>query len=160
MASGYPISAVITTPEIAKAWGSCQHTSTFLGNPLGSAAALASISYIERYSLVERSTELGKRMLDALWQMYAKYPLIGDVRGLGSMTGFEVVADRKTKEPAAKTALAIRDYCQARGVICSNVGGMYGNVFKFSPPLVITDAQLDFALNVLEEGIATVQKSL
>jgi 4-aminobutyrate aminotransferase len=160
MASGFPISAVITTPAIAKSWGPLQHTSTFLGNPLGSAASLASINYIEKHNLVERSAALGKRMQDALWQMYAKYPLIGDVRGLGSMTGFEVVADRKTKEPAAKTAMRIRDFCQQRGIICSNVGGMYGNVFKFSPPFVITDAQLDFALDIVEQGIAAVQKTL
>jgi 4-aminobutyrate aminotransferase len=160
MASGFPISAVITTPNIAKAWGSCQHTSTFLGNPLGSAASLASIAYIERHNLVQRSAEIGTRMVDGLWQMYKKYPLIGDVRGLGSMVGFEVVADRKTKEPAAKLAIQIRDACQRRGLMCNNVGGMYGNVFKFSPPLVITDEQLDFALDVLEQGIAEVQKTL
>jgi 4-aminobutyrate aminotransferase/(S)-3-amino-2-methylpropionate transaminase len=92
--------------------------------------------------------------------MYAKYPLIGDVRGLGSMTGFEVVADRKTKEPATKLALQMRDEAARRGVLATNVGGTYGNVFKISPPLVITDAQLDFALQVLDESVWTVQKAV
>jgi len=160
MASGFPISAIITTPEIAKAWGSCQHTSTFLGNPLGSAASLASINFIERNNLVQRSATIGSVMLDALKQMQAKYRIVGDVRGRGSMVGFEVIADRKTKEPAAKLALQIRDACQSRGVMCNNVGGMYGNVFKFSPPFVITDEQLNFALDVIEQGIATVSKTL
>ena len=160
MASGYPVSAVITTPEIAKAWGPAQHTSTFLGNPLGSAAALASIAYIEKHQLVQRSAEIGARMMDAFQQMQKRYALIGDVRGLGSMVGFEIVVDRKTKEPGAKPALQIRDECTKRGVLVTNVGGMYGNVHKISPPLVITDAQLDFALGVIDESIALVQKSV
>jgi 4-aminobutyrate aminotransferase/(S)-3-amino-2-methylpropionate transaminase len=159
MASGFPVSAVITTPEIAGAWGSCQHTSTFLGNPLGCAAALASISYIERHNLVQRSAEIGERMLDALEEMYARYPIIGDVRGRGSMVGFEIVTDRKTKEPSPGLARQIRDACYQRGVIASNVGGMYGNVFKLSPPLVITDAQIDFALEAMDESISMAQRS-
>jgi 4-aminobutyrate aminotransferase len=159
LASGYPISAAITTPEIADAWDSSQHTSTFMGNPLGSAAALASIAYIEQHNLVQRSAEIGARMLDALEQMYARHPLIGDVRGRGSMVGFEVVADRKTKEPSQKLARQIGDECQKRGVLATNIGGMYGNVLKLSPPLVITDAQIDFALSVMDESIAAVERS-
>ena len=160
MASGFPVSAVITKPEIADAWGSCQHTSTFLGNPLGSAAALASISYIERHNLVQRSAEIGERMLDALEEMYPRYPIIGDVRGRGSMVGFEVVADRKTKEPNAQLAKRIRDDLYGRGVMANNVGGMYGNAFKLSPPLVITDQQIDFAMKAMEESIFDTQRSL
>ena len=159
MASGFPISAVITTPEIAAAWGSCQHTSTFLGNPLGCAAALASISYIERHNLVQRSAEIGERMLDALEEMFARYAIIGDVRGRGSMVGFEIVTDRKSKEPGPGLARQIRDACYQRGVIASNVGGMYGNVLKLSPPLVITDQQIDFAMEAMDESISLAQRS-
>lgn len=160
MASGYPVSAIVTTPAIASAWGPSQHTSTFLGNPLGSAAALASIGYIERHNLVQRSADIGRRMMDAFEDLYRNYPIVGDVRGLGSMTGFEIVADRKTKEPAAGLARQIRDECARRGVLVTNVGGTYGNVHKISPPLVITDEQLDFALRVIDESVALVQKSV
>ena len=159
MASGYPVSAVITTTEIAKAWGSCQHTSTFLGNPLGSVASLASIAYIEKHHLMERSAQIGARMMDALKQMQKRYPIIGDVRGLGSMVGFEIVVDPKTKEPSRELALKIRNACHNQGVLAANVGGMYGNVFKLSPPLVITDRQLDFAMEVMDRCIAEVQKA-
>jgi 4-aminobutyrate aminotransferase len=159
IASGYPISAMITTPEIADAWESCQHTSTFMGNPVGSAAAMASIAYLERHNLVQRSAAVGERIKDALWQMYDAHPLIGDIRGLGSMVGFEVVVDRKTKEPSRQLALQIRDECHNRGVLITNVGGMYGNVFKLSPPFVITDEQLDFAMQALDESIGVVERS-
>ena len=160
MASGFPVSAVITTPAIAGAWQSCQHTSTFLGNPLGSAAALASIGFIEKHNLVERSAQIGARILDALRQMQKRYPIMGDVRGLGSMVGFEVVTDPKSKTPSKDLALKIRDACHARGVLTTNVGGMYGNVFKLSPPFVITDEQIDFAMGVFDECIAGVQKTV
>lgn len=160
MASGFPISAVITTPAIANAWSACQHTSTFLGSPLGSVAALASLHYIEEHGLVGRSAEIGSRIVDAFKQMQARYPIMGDVRGLGSMVGFEVVADPKTKEPAKDLALKIRDDCHRRGVLTTNVGGMYGNVFKLGPPLVITDEQIDFALDVFDQCIAAAQQSL
>jgi 4-aminobutyrate aminotransferase len=160
MASGYPISAALTTPEIAGAWSSCQHTSTFLANPVGCAASLASLNYIEENGLVERSAEIGDRMMDALEQMYEDFTLVGDVRGRGSMVGFEVVADRKTKEPDAGLARQIRNECHSRGLLVTNVGGMYGNVFKLSPPLVITDEQIDFAMDVMAESIATVEKTL
>jgi 4-aminobutyrate aminotransferase / (S)-3-amino-2-methylpropionate transaminase / 5-aminovalerate transaminase len=159
MASGYPVSAMITTPEIGQAWQSSQHTSTFLGNPLGSVAALASINYIETHNLVERSAQIGARMLDALRQMQIRYPIMGDVRGLGSMVGFEIVTDPKSKTPSRALARQIRELCHTRGVLASNVGGMYGNVFKLSPPLVITDEQIDYALAVLDESIANVQKA-
>jgi 4-aminobutyrate aminotransferase len=160
MASGFPISAIMTSPEIACVWGSCQHTSTFMANPVGSAAALASIKYLQQHNLVERSAEIGVRMLDACQQMQTSYPIVGDARGRGSMVGLEIVADRKTKEPSKALAHQIRDECLKRGVVATNVGGMYGNVLKLAPPLVITDAQLDFALAMMDESIASVQKSL
>jgi 4-aminobutyrate aminotransferase-like enzyme len=74
------------------------------------------------------------------------------------MVGFEVVADRKTKEPSAEMALEIRNQLYKRGVMANNIGGMYGNVFKISPPLVITNEQIDFAMEAMEASIATVQE--
>jgi 4-aminobutyrate aminotransferase/(S)-3-amino-2-methylpropionate transaminase len=160
MSSGFPISALVTTPEIASAWSSCQHTSTFMGNPLGCAGSLASIRYIEQHDLVQRSAELGLRMKETLQQMRERHPTIGDVRGLGTAVGFEMVVDRKTKEPGQGLAVRVRDECHQRGVAVFNVGGMYGNVFKLSPPLVITDEQLDFAMSVIDESIEAVEKTL
>jgi len=160
MASGFPISAMITTKEIASKWGSAQHSSTFTGHPVGCAAALASIADLEEKNLVQRSKELGAYFKDALQQMQKGHPLIGDVRGVGMMVAVELVKDRKAKTPAADEAHHILDKCHNRGVFVNNLGGTFHNVFKFTPPLVITREQMDFALKVFDEAIGQVEEEL
>lgn len=157
LASGFPISAMITTPEISSKWKPLQHTSTFLGNPVGCAASLASLAEIEERQLVQRSAELGERFRRRLLDMQARHPLIGDVRGKGSMMGLELVKDRKTKEPASKEGAEVVRRALTKGVMATNYGGTYHNVIKMAPPLVITDQQLDVALDLLEESLAEVE---
>jgi len=159
LASGFPISAMVTTPEIASVWKSLQHTSTFMGNPLGCAAALASLAEIEEKKLVERSAQLGVRFKERLLDMQTRHPLIGDVRGLGSMTGIEIVKDRTTREPASEAGRRIVDRAMEKGVMITNYGGTYHNVIKMSPPLVITDEQFEVALDLLDEAIGDVEKA-
>jgi len=160
MASGFPISAMITTREIASKWGSAQHSSTFVGHPVGCAAALASIADLEEKGLVKRSKELGAYFKDALQQIQKGHPLIGDIRGVGMMVAVELVKDRKKKTPAPEEAHRVLDLCHNRGVFVNNLGGTYHNVFKFTPPLVITREQLDFALKVFDEAIGVVEEEL
>jgi len=160
MASGFPISAMITTPEIAEKWGSAQHSSTFVGHPVGCAAALASIADLEEKNLVQRSHDLGEYFKDALKQIQKGHPLIGDVRGVGMMVAVEMVMDRKTKEPAPDAAHHILQKCHNRGVFVNNLGGTFHNVFKFTPPLVITREQLDFALKVFDECVGAVEEEM
>jgi 4-aminobutyrate aminotransferase len=160
LASGFPISATITTPEIASAWKPMQHTSTFLGNPVGCAAALASLAEIEERGLVQRSAELGAYFKAQVEKLQQAHPLIGDVRGLGMMVGIEVVRDRATREPAPKEGARVVEAAMRRGVMANNYGGMYHNVIKMSPPLVITRRQLDVALNALDESFSEVEASL
>ncbi len=156
LASGFPISAMITTPEIAAAWRPLQHTSTFLGNPMGCAAALASLDEITERGLVARAAEMGARFRERLSLMQERCPLIGDVRILGSMAGLELVEDRGSKKPAAAQAAQAVANALQRGVMATNLGGTYHNVIKMSPPLVITWEQLGVALDLLEESIQQV----
>jgi 4-aminobutyrate aminotransferase len=160
MASGFPISAMVTTREIASKWGSAQHSSTFTGHPVGCAAALASIADLEEKNLVQRSRELGAYFKDALQQVQKGHPIIGDVRGVGMMVAVELVKDRKTKTPASDEAKRVLEKCHNRGVFVNNLGGTYHNVFKFTPPLVITREQLDFAIKVFDEAIGAVEEEL
>ena len=88
--------------------------------------------------------------------MKEKYPVIGDVRGLGAMIGLELVKDRETKEPAAGLVKEIIQRCANKGLLIENAG-VYGNVIRFLAPLVITDAQLDAGLDILEEAIRTIK---
>lgn len=157
LASGFPIAAMITTPEISSVWKPLQHTSTFMGNPVGCAASMASLAEIEERGLVQRSVELGMRFEQRLLEMKERHPLIGDVRGIGSMMGIEIVRDRATKEPGSEEGARIVTRAMEKGVMITNYGGTYHNVIKMSPPLVITDEQIEVALDLLDESIGEVE---
>ena len=160
LASGFPISASITTPKIAAAWKSMQHTSTFLGHPVGCAASLASLAEIEERGLVQRSAELGAYFMGELEKLQQGHPLIGEVRGLGMMVGVEVVKDRVTREPASEAGAKVVASMLRRGVMATNYGGTYRNVIKMSPPLVITRKQLGAALEIMDDAFREVEAEL
>ena len=155
IADGFPLSATIARADIADCLKPGEHLSTFGGNPVSCAAAVANIQVMEEENLAAESARKGERTLDRLWEMQAEHPSIGEVRGLGLMIGVELVTDRKTKEPATKQAAAIRKYCREHGVLVG-VGGQAGNVIRFQPPLVIADADLDHAVDVLDAALKTV----
>src|SRR6185369_12203397 len=107
------------------------------GNPVSCAAALANIAVLEDEKLCENAAARGEEITGRLRKLQEQSKLIGDVRGLGLMIGVELVRDRKTKEPADKEAKAIRAALREKGVLVG-VGGAYGNVVRFQPPLSIT----------------------
>ncbi len=160
LASGFPISAMITTRKIAAAWKPMQHTSTFLGHPVACAASLASLAEIEERGLVQRSAELGAYFKGELQKLQQTHPLIGEVRGLGLMVGIELVMDRTTRQPASEAGAKVVAAMLRRGVMATNYGGTYRNVIKMSPPLVITRRQLDVALEVLDDALHEVEAEL
>jgi 4-aminobutyrate aminotransferase len=157
MASGFPISAIITTPEIAGSWHAYQQSSTFLGNPVGAAAALASIAEVEDRGLVERARTEGAYFKQRLEELREKHPLIGDVRGIGMMVAIELVQDRTTKSPASAEGKRVVAKLLQRGIMCTNYGGSFHNVLKMSPPLVITREQLDVAIAAIDASIGEVE---
>ncbi len=154
LTGGFPFSACIGTDAVMDAWprstGEALHTSTFLGHPVGCAAALASIATLRDERLVERSAELGDRIRARLVEMTADHPHVGEVRGRGMMIGVEMVRDRESRAPAPELAGRVVVEGLRRGVLLLG-GGIHGNVLSLSPPFVITDAQVDFALDVIGE---------
>ena len=154
IADGFPLSAFTTRPEIAAAYKPGDHLSTFGGNPISCAAALANTNFMEKENLPARAAESGNYVMSKLRELQKKNPLIGEVRGLGLMIGVELVKDEKLT-PAAAEAEAIRDACLRRGMLIG-VGGTYGNVVRFQPPLVITRQQLDQALGIFAEALQEV----
>ncbi|HEX8361215.1 MAG TPA: aspartate aminotransferase family protein [Longimicrobium sp.] len=154
LTGGFPFAACIGTDAVMEAWprsrGEAIHTSTFLGNPVGCAAALASIAVLREERLVERSAELGARMLERLRAMTADHPRVAEVRGLGMMIGVEMVRDRESREPAPELSGRVVVEGLRRGLLLLG-GGLYGNVLSLSPPFVITDEQVNFALATLGE---------
>ncbi len=159
IAAGLPLSAVVGKAEIMDAPGPGQLGGTFAGNPLSCAAALATIDYIEQEQLPHKAEKIGSVVMDRLKDMQEKYSLIGDVRGLGAMIGIELVKDRQTQEPAKEETGRIVQECLEQGLIIISAG-VYGNVVRMLMPLVITDEQLEQALNILDNAFAKVQKSI
>ncbi|PEI88880.1 4-aminobutyrate--2-oxoglutarate transaminase [Bacillus pseudomycoides] len=157
IAAGMPLSAVTGRAELMDAPGPGQLGGTFSGSPVACAAALAVLDVIEEEQLVKRAEVIGSRMMEVFHSWKEKYELIGDVRGLGAMTAIELVKDRNTKEPATEEVKAIMQETHNKGVITISAG-IYSNVLRFLPPLVITDEQLEEGLHILETAIAKLSK--
>ena len=154
IADGFPLGAFTTREEIAAAFRPGDHLSTFGGNPVCCAAAVANIEFMLRENLAAKAKGDGEYILERLNALKERFPVIGEVRGLGLMIGLELVGEDSTTS-AAQQAEAVRDACLKRGVLVG-VGGAYGNVVRFQPPLVITREQIDLALGTLEHALAEV----
>lgn len=152
IADGWPLSAFTARAEIADAFQVGDHLSTFGGNPVSCAAALANIEELEG-GVVAASAAKGAALKARLEDLAESRPLIGDVRGRGLMIGLELVTDWRTKAPAAAAAASVRQYCLEHGVLIG-VGGNFGNVLRVQPPLVIEDDQLERVVGVLADGLA------
>jgi 4-aminobutyrate aminotransferase-like enzyme len=144
LTGGLPLSAVLGTARVMDAWppsnGEALHTSTFLGHPLGCAAALAEIDTLQRERLPERAAELGAEALGFLRTALADCPVVGDVRGLGLLLGIELVRDRAQRLPSPERVGRAVVEGLHRGLILLG-GGVHRNVITLSPPLAI-DADL------------------
>ena len=146
IASGMPLSAMVARAEIMN-WGPGAHASTFGGNPVAVAAALATIELLEN-ELIANAAQIGSRILDRLRHWPKHFRHVGDVRGLGLMIGFEVVRDQHTKDRAPEIRDRIQELAFERGLLVLGAGR---NTIRLCPPLVITCDQADFAVDTLEE---------
>ena len=149
LAGGLPLSAVVGRAELMDSPGVGGLGGTFAGNPLALAAAHAVLDMFESPGLLERAEAIGARMESRGKQWFERFPLVGDVRRLGAMVGVELVTDRRAKTPAKDAANALARKACERGVLLLTAG-TYGNVLRSLVPLVISDAELDEALDVLE----------
>jgi 4-aminobutyrate aminotransferase len=151
IASGMPLGVCSARAEVMD-WPPGAHASTFGGNPVSCAAAIATIKLL-RESLVRNAAEVGEHLLSGCRELMAKHALIGDVRGKGLMIGIEFVKDRATKERATAERDAIVQACFYKGLLVLGAGR---NTIRLSPPLVISKAQADVALEILDQAIAEV----
>jgi 4-aminobutyrate aminotransferase-like enzyme len=154
--NGYPISAVLAAGSLGDSWKG-GNISTFGGNPITSAAANATIEIIVRDKLAERAASMGAVLRGGLEALKAKYRAIGDVRGRGLMQGVELVKDEKAgdRTPAPETTLRLFEETKKRGLLVGR-GGLYGNVVRIAPPLVVTKGEVDDALRILDESFAAL----
>lgn len=155
LTGGLPMAAVTGRAEVMDAPGVGGLGGTFSGNPLACEAALAVLDMIEAEDLSARANELGERFRIRASQWQARWDLVGDVRGLGAMQAFELVQSRVSRQPAEEQTRQLSQYCYEHGLVTITAGS-YGNVIRLLMPLVITDAQMDEALDVLECGLSNV----
>ncbi len=154
IASGMPLGITMSKAEIMD-WVPGSHASTFGGNPVCIAAAMATLDVIENEGLMRNATEVGNHMLKRMANWPAKHANVGDVRGRGLMIGVEIVKDQKTKEHAAAERDRIVELAFERGVLFLGCGP---STVRIAPPLVVTKDEADVAVAVLEECISLVEK--
>ena len=154
IASGMPLSVLIARADIMD-WTPGSHASTFGGNPVAIAAALATLDILEREA-IENARSVGACIIDRLRPWTEKYQIVGDVRGLGLMIGVEIVTDKQTKAMAGTERDRVRvQLAFERGILFLGAGP---NTIRICPPLVVTEEQAAIALDVLEECIRICER--
>jgi 4-aminobutyrate aminotransferase-like enzyme len=156
IANGFPLSAVVTTDAIAGAW-KAGNIATFGGNPVSCAAANATIDAIVEDGLAANAEAMGAALAEGLRALRARHPIIGDVRGRGLMLGLELVRDEAAgdRTPAPEATLRVLEETKKRGLLVGR-GGLYGNVVRVAPALIVSRRDVDDALRILAESFAAL----
>lgn len=151
IASGFPLSVLVGKPDIMCQWPPGAHGTTFGGNPVSSAAALATLAVIEEEKLIENAAVRGQQLQAGLRHIQRDYPIIGDVRGKGLMVGVEFT--HPDGRPAPQVVDAIKEHCLQNGVLLSRCGP-HNQTLRLAPPLIVTAAQIDHFLTVFGAAVA------
>jgi len=154
IADGFPLSGFIAREEIADSFKPGDHLSTFGGNPVSCAAALANVEFLEEQKLADQARKKGEFLKAQLETLKVKHKMIGEVRGKGLMIGIELVRDQQ-KTPANTEGNKIREFCLEHGLLVG-LGGVFGNVVRIQPPAVITQSQMEQMLKILDQSLQKV----
>jgi 4-aminobutyrate aminotransferase/(S)-3-amino-2-methylpropionate transaminase len=157
LGGGLPLAAVTGRAEIMDVSGPGGLGGTFGGNPVSCAAALAVLDLFEKEDLLDRAQELGRHFQRRAKEWQKRWPLVGDVRGLGGMQAIELVKSRERRETAAEETKQITRFCYEHGLIAITAGS-YSNVVRMLVPLVVTSEQMDEAMDVLEAALQGVSE--
>ena len=150
IAGGLPLSAITGRAELMDHPQVGGLGGTFAGNPVACRAALTVLDQFRNLNLLSKAEKIGKKVLEKFKEFQERYPVVGDVRGLGAMVGTELVVDRKTKEPATALTKRLINLCREKGLLMISAG-THSNVIRPLMPLVITDDQLDEGLKIIAE---------
>ncbi|XP_035523884.1 alanine--glyoxylate aminotransferase 2, mitochondrial-like [Morone saxatilis] len=151
--NGFPIGAVVTTPEIAASFGKAYHFNTFGGSPIACAVASSVLDTIKEDSIQQNSHNVGTYLMTELAKLRDQHDIIGDVRGKGLQIGVEMVKDKVSRNPLSPEAMSeIFEDIKDMGVLIGK-GGVYGQTFRIQPPMCITKEDVDFFLAVFNKAI-------
>jgi 4-aminobutyrate aminotransferase/4-aminobutyrate aminotransferase/(S)-3-amino-2-methylpropionate transaminase len=152
--NGFPVTAIAIREEYLDKLEKISASTSYGGNPMACASALASIEVIEEENLVEKSAKLGEFILRRLYKMKETHPIIGDVRGKGCLLGIELVKDRETKEPFIEAGQKVYQKAFEKGVAWIPAR----HILRLSPPLIMPEEVASKALDLIEESIYEVEK--
>jgi 4-aminobutyrate aminotransferase len=155
IASGMPLGACIARKSVMD-WEIGAHGNTYGGNPVSCAASLATIDLLEK-GFMKNAKEVGEYAMDALEEIKARHPSIGDVRGKGLMIGVEFVKDRETREPAKELTDRLTDLAFERGLLTLSCGQ---SVIRIAPPLSISKSEMDEGLKLFEDALTAAEKEM
>jgi 4-aminobutyrate aminotransferase/(S)-3-amino-2-methylpropionate transaminase len=153
--SGVTQSALLARSDIINCLGRGELSSTAGGNPVSCAATIAVLEIIKEEDLANKALRAGEIIKERLMNIQERCKYLGDVRGRGLVMGMELVMDKKTKEPAPKLAQELVLRCADKGLLIGIVG-LYGNVIRVGPPLVITDEEIEESLSIMEEALVSL----
>jgi 4-aminobutyrate aminotransferase len=153
LGSGFPISGIAAPRDLTEKWMVGTHGGTYGGNPIGCAAAEATVRVLLEEKLIENAAQRGAQLMDGLCEIQARHPVIGDVRGLGLMVGVEFT-EPDTRKPATGVAKGVIQHCLEEGHMIMMSCGPYSNTVRWMPPLVVTEAQIEDGLTIFEKAVA------
>jgi 4-aminobutyrate aminotransferase-like enzyme len=151
MGNGHPLSAIVTRRELVDDFGKrSDYFNTFGGNPVSCAAGLAVLDVIENENLQQNALDVGRHIVDGLWNLAETHECIGDVRGTGLFLALELVTDRDERTPATELVAKVVNDLRDRGVLTGSIGPD-ANILKLRSPLVLSKADADYMLGILGE---------
>ena len=154
LGNGFPVTAMVVKEEYADILENISVSSSYGGNPMACAAALASIQVLEEENILENVRTIGKLIIDRMKKMQQTHPIIGDVKGKGLLLGLELVKDKSTKEPFDEAGKLVYQKAFSKGLAWIPAG----HILRMSPPLIIDEHYAMMGMDMIEESITEVEK--
>jgi 4-aminobutyrate aminotransferase len=152
IANGFPLSATASSRELMSRWLVGSHGTTFGGNPVACAAALATLEVLQDENLLDNAREMGKIFLDGLAKLREQFEIIGETRGMGLMVAMEMIVPGGGKIPNPRAAMDVLENCLERGLL-GYMAGLHGHVVRFMPPLIVKKEQIQQALEIIKASL-------
>ncbi len=156
IANGFPLSATVSSKDLMSRWSAGSHGTTYGGNPVACAAALATLEVLKEENLLQNTREMGKILLDGLTALQEKFEVIGETRGMGLMVAMEMIVPGGGKIPNPRAAMDALENCLQRGLL-GYMAGLHGHVIRFMPPLIVTEEQVNQALEIIEDSFESLE---
>jgi 4-aminobutyrate aminotransferase len=155
IANGFPLSATVASRDLMAKWHAGSHGTTYGGNPIACAAALATLQVLEEENLVENAQKMGDIFLNGLKTLQGKYPIIGESRGMGLMLAMEMIVPGEGKIPNPRAVVDVLDECLERDLL-GYMAGLHGHVIRFMPPLTVSEEEVNTALSIIEDSLKSL----